>query len=79
MWLKDIAPSNELRKWFGHDYDKWYEFQKRYIEELKNKNQLINQIKELEKEYNTLTLVYGAKDEEHNNAVVLRDKIKLKD
>ena len=79
MWLKDIAPSNELRKWFGHDYDKWYEFQKRYIEELKNKNQLINQIKELEKEYNTLTLVYGAKDEEHNNAVILRDKIKLKD
>lgn len=75
MWLKDITPINELRKWFGHDFKKWPEFKKRYIEELKNKKQNVNQIKELKNEYNTLTLVYGAKDEEHNNAVVLRDKL----
>lgn len=70
LWLKDIAPSTELRKWFGHDPDKWEEFQKRYSKEIKeNKDtwkELQNKVKE-----GKVTLVYSAKDEEHNDARVL--------
>lgn len=73
LWLKDVAPSNELRKWFSHDPSKWQEFQEKYRAELKNKIQILAEIKDLEKDNGTLTLVYAAKDEEHNNAVVLRD------
>jgi uncharacterized protein YeaO (DUF488 family) len=76
LWMKDIAPSNNLRKWFAHDPIRWDEFQSRYNEELKDKTEFLKQIKELEKSNLTVTLVYGAKDEEHNNAVVLRDILK---
>ncbi|MGZ7069074.1 MAG: DUF488 domain-containing protein [Methanobacterium sp.] len=76
LWLKDIAPSNELRKWFAHDPERWEEFQIKYCEELKDKKEFLNQIKNIEREKSTITLVYGAKDEEHNNAIVLRDKLK---
>ncbi len=69
LWLKDIAPSNELRKWYSHDPRKWPEFKKRYSKELKDKK---NQIKLIPKSKN-VTLLYGAKDEEHNNAVVLKE------
>ncbi len=70
LWLKDIAPSTELRKWFGHDPDKWAEFQKDYRTELrKNDEQVALLKKEIGK--HTVTLVYGARDEEHNAAVVL--------
>ncbi len=75
LWLKDVAPSNELRKWFAHDPDKWAEFKEKYREELKNKKTFILKIKDLEKKNDTITLVYGAKDEEHNNAVVLKEKL----
>lgn len=71
LWLKEIAPSNELRTWFGHDPKKWDEFEKRYKEELKEKEPLISQLKELEKEHKQVTLIYGAKDTEHNQAIVL--------
>jgi uncharacterized protein YeaO (DUF488 family) len=76
LWLKDVAPSNELRKWFAHDPERWEEFQIKYYEELKDKKEFLNQIKNKEREEPTITLVYGAKDEEHNNAVVLRDILK---
>ena len=70
-WMKDIAPTNALRKWFNHDPGKWTEFKKKFSAELdKNKNlceELVN------KGRTNLTLVYSAKDEEHNNAVVLKD------
>lgn len=75
LWLKDVAPSNELRKWFAHDTDKWDEFKEKYKEELKNKKTFTLKIKDLEKKNGTLTFVYGAKDEEHNNAVVLKEKM----
>ncbi len=75
LWLKEIAPSDDLRKWFAHDPEKWSQFQKRYREELKNKNSLLSTIRDLEKENGTVTLVYAAKDEKHNNAVVLKEKI----
>lgn len=71
LWIKDIAPSTELRKWFGHDPKKWEDFKRRYQKELAGKKELINQLKGLEKKHKILTLIYGAKDTEHNEAVVL--------
>ncbi|HEX9511201.1 MAG TPA: DUF488 domain-containing protein [Puia sp.] len=72
LWLKEIAPSTELRKWFGHDPDKWKEFQKRYHQELKNNKDQVSILKE-EIKKGVVTLVYGAKDEEHNEALVLKE------
>ena len=72
LWMKEIAPSTELRKWFGHDPKKWKEFGKRYSDELKKNEEQVSLLKEqLKKE--TVTLVYGARDEEHNEAVVLKE------
>jgi uncharacterized protein YeaO (DUF488 family) len=71
LWLKDIAPSTELRKWFGHDPGKWTEFQKRYRAELRNNQEQVSLLKQ-EAAKGSITLVYGAKDEEHNEAVVLQ-------
>lgn len=73
LWMKDIAPSNDLRKWFSHDPEKWKEFQDKYREELKGKKDSISKIKDIEKENSTVTLVYSAKDKDHNNAIVLKD------
>ena len=70
MGLKEIAPSTELRKWFSHDPSRWAEFKRRYRAELaKNKEPLSQLQAEIRK--GRVTLVYGAKDEEHNDAVVL--------
>ena len=74
LWLKEIAPSTMLRKWFGHDPDKWNEFRKRYLLELdQNKEQVILLNEHLKN--GTVTLLYGTKDEGHNEAIVLRDMI----
>jgi uncharacterized protein YeaO (DUF488 family) len=71
LWLKDIAPTTILRKWFGHDPKKWLEFKKRYLRELrKNKQSLLDLKATLKK--GKATLVYGAKDTKHNNAIVLK-------
>jgi len=75
-WLKEISPSSELRKWFSHDLEKWNEFKKRYRMELKNQKELLQKIKEIEKENGVVTLVYAAKDERHNSAVLLLDELK---
>ena len=69
LWLKDVAPSTKLRKWFGHDPEKWPEFQKRYRAELKGSAALA-ELHRLARQGH-VTLVYGAKDEEHNQAAVL--------
>lgn len=69
LWLKDVAPSTELRKWFGHDPDKWPEFQKKYRAELKGSPALA-ELRKLARQGH-VTLVYSAKDELHNDAVVL--------
>ena len=71
-WLKEIGPSNELRKWFGHEPPKYLEFKKRYEQELHGQPELLKHIRDLAKKQR-LTLVYSAKDEEHNQAVVLRE------
>lgn len=73
LWLKEIGPSHELRKWFGHDPKKWDEFKVKYKNELEDKAELINKIKQIEEKEKVVTLLYAAKDTEHNNAVVLME------
>ena len=71
LWLKEIAPSTELRKWFGHDPEKWKEFQTRYRAELRQNTEQVSLLKQ-EAAKGVVTLLFGAKDEEHNEAVVLQ-------
>ncbi len=71
-WMKDIAPSNELRKWFGHDPQRWEEFRRRYRDELSGKRALLGALRDMAGK-GPLTLVYSAHDEAHNQAVVLRE------
>ena len=71
LWLKEIAPSTELRKWFGHDPEKWKEFQTRYRAELRQNTEQVSLLKQ-EAARGVVTLLFGAKDEEHNEAVVLQ-------
>jgi len=73
-WLKDIAPSTELRRWFGHDPERWSEFRRRYRAELSHKADLLAELRRIARE-GRLTLIYAARDELHNEAVVLRDEI----
>jgi len=70
LWLKDVAPSTELRKWFGHEPEKWPEFKKRYRAELKG-NPALSELQTLSRQRD-ITLVYAAKDQLHNEAVVLK-------
>ena len=71
LWLKDLGPSTELRKWFGHDPTRWRGFQVKYRRELKAKKQLLNEIGSRAQQ-GPVTLLYGAKDTQHNEAVVLK-------
>lgn len=71
QWLKDVAPSTELRRWFGHDPDKWQEFQVRYRAELRDQGESLASLKRSGQKQ-TVTLVYAARDEEHNAAQVLK-------
>lgn len=72
LWLKDIAPSSELRTWYSHEREKWPEFKDKYFEELKQKTELIERIRDKARQ-GRVTLVYGAKDEQFNNAVCLKE------
>lgn len=76
LWLKEIAPSDELRKWFSHDPEKWTDFKKEYKLELANNPESLKIIKEIMKKEKTITFLYAAKDEEHNNAIVLKEFLK---
>lgn len=71
-WFKDLGPSTELRKWFGHDPKRWQEFAKKYRAELRSKSALLDRIKAHK---GTVTLVYGAKDTGHNEAVILQQRL----
>ena len=75
VWMKDVAPSTTLRKWFGHDPDKWAEFKTRYRAELRTNKEQVARLK-TEMGKRRVTLVYGAKDEEHNEALVLQEYLK---
>lgn len=71
-WMKDVAPTTGLRKWFGHDPARWPEFRRRYLKELDQHSEQLNRLRALAQQ-GTVTLVYAAHDEAHNDAVVLRD------
>lgn len=77
-WLKEVAPSTELRKWFGHDPERYDAFCQRYLAELKKKptDDAFRALQQIVKDHKTVTLVYGAKDETHNQAVVLAEELK---
>ncbi|MCL4479831.1 MAG: DUF488 domain-containing protein [Deltaproteobacteria bacterium] len=80
LWLKEIAPGDNLRKWFGHDPEKWYEFKRRYFKELDSlteKQDLLNVIIEYSRK-GAVTLLYAAKDEDHNNAVAIMEYLHTK-
>lgn len=76
LWLKDVAPSTTLRQWFGHDPSKWAEFQERYFLELRDNPEAIEQLKGHVRQ-GVVTLVYGAKDTEHNHAVALKEYLEI--
>jgi uncharacterized protein YeaO (DUF488 family) len=73
LWLKDIAPSDQLRKWFAHDPAKWGNFKRKYFKELDKNKDLVN--KNLRRSKNNITLLYAAKDDKHNNAQALKEYI----
>ncbi len=72
LWLKDIAPDSELRKWFSHDPERWPEFKRRYFAELATQTDLLATIAE-EARDGVVTILYGAKDRQHNNALALKE------
>ena len=72
LWAKEIAPSAELRKWYGHNLARWQEFKKRYWRELKGKEESLEEIRSRARE-RTVTFVYAARDEVHNSAMALKD------
>jgi uncharacterized protein YeaO (DUF488 family) len=80
LWLKEIAPSNELRKWFHHDPEEFAEFRQRYESELQSESgqEALAKLRELAKQ-GPITLLFAAHDTEHNNALVLRDVLLGKD
>jgi len=71
LWMKEIAPSDELRQWFHHQEQNWGEFVKKYKAELTKKKDLLSELKKIAKERGTVTLLYGSKDEKQNQAIVL--------
>ncbi len=73
-WAKELAPSTALRQWFGHDPARWSEFQKRYKKELQASGEALREIARLAQR-GTVTFVFGARDEQHNEAVVLQDVV----
>ena len=77
LWLKDVAPSTELRKWFAHDPARWTEFRTRYRQELKSNKEQLSLLRQ-EAAKGTVTLIYAAKDQEHNEAVILQRLLKAK-
>lgn len=76
LWLKDIGPSTELRQWFAHDPEKWLEFKAKYKVELKNKKAYLQEITTAAQQHKVVTLLYGAKDEAHNEALVIAEVLK---
>lgn len=77
LWLKEIAPSSELRNWFGHDPKRWNDFKRRYNRELADYREELESLVDKARR-GRVTLVYGAKDTEHNNAAALREYIERK-
>jgi DNA-3-methyladenine glycosylase len=77
LWLKELAPSKELRQWYNHEPEKFSEFRRRYQAELKANKQAINQLKDVIKQHKNICLLFSAKASDISNAAVLRDYLKL--
>jgi uncharacterized protein YeaO (DUF488 family) len=73
QWVKDAAPSTELRKWFGHDASKWKEFRKRYYEELDNKPDVVEKLLEILKRDEQVTFVFASREKKYNNSAALKE------
>ena len=73
MWFRDIAPSDALRKWFGHDPKKWLAFQKKYQSEIMANEETFSRLEEIIKKRKNITFLYASKDEEHNEAIVIKN------
>jgi uncharacterized protein YeaO (DUF488 family) len=76
-WLKEVAPSTELRKWFGHDPEKWPEFRRRYFAELDDRAQALRELQSMARA-GPVTLLYGARDEQHNQALALSEYLETR-
>ena len=76
-WLKDVAPSTELRRWFSHDPAKWKEFRRRYFAELRKHDDALEPLRKAESD-GTITLIYSSHDEQHNNAVALQEYLRTR-
>ncbi len=77
LWLKEVAPSSQLRKWFGHEPGRWDEFKRRYFGELDNNPEVVRQLSEIAR-HGKLTLVYGSREERFNNAAALKEYLEKK-
>jgi uncharacterized protein YeaO (DUF488 family) len=77
LWLREIAPSTELRRWFAHDQERWLEFRRRYFAELEGRGDLVAEVRDHARA-GIVTLLFGAKDEEHNQAVALKAFLQVK-
>ena len=77
-WYKEVSPSTALRKWFDHDPDKWELFKKRYKAELADKQDILEEIRSLEREHKKILLLYSSKEEKFNNALVLKEVLSRK-
>jgi len=76
LWLRDVAPSTELRKWYGHDVERWQEFAERYRQELEGHGELLDTLQDIERHHGTVTLLFAARDEVHNEATVIADVLR---
>lgn len=75
LWLQRAAPTTELRKWYGHEVEKWPEFRRRYLDELAGHAELLDLVGDIERHRKVVTLLFGAKDETHNEANVLLEAL----
>ncbi|HOS82616.1 MAG TPA: DUF488 family protein [Methanoregulaceae archaeon] len=75
LWIKDAGASPELRTWFGHDPEKWEEFRRRYFEEIRERPEVVKRMKDALKHHGTVSFIYAARDEKHNNAAALKEFI----
>jgi uncharacterized protein YeaO (DUF488 family) len=76
LWLRDIGPSTRLREWFGHEVERWRDFKERYRAELEGHGELLDLLQDLEREHGTVTLLFAARDEAHNEAEVIADVLR---
>jgi uncharacterized protein YeaO (DUF488 family) len=76
LWLRDVAPSTELRTWFDHDVARWPEFRDRYRQELAGHGELLDLLLDLERQHGAVTLLFGARDVDHNEAEVLAEALR---